>query len=402
MLEQKDIEVVALRSIDDLMLFSDEWDSYLEETGGDIYLCSKWISVWWKFYGKGIEFHGLIIRNNRRVIAVFPLAIETLGIFPLQVRFARFAGSFATNVVLNPKIIEEFTEVVCRELYRYCFELENCDFISFTPLAEESEVVKGLALIHDNNNVRTHANIIRKEFVNVYTIFRLPGDFNTYFEKLSRSTRKEYRQSLRNLGNLQEISEKIHHHEHALARFDTFVALHQQQWQAVGASGHFGDWPSSYEFNLELTQVFSETDQVRFYELWRGDALLAAQFYFLFSSSAYFRLPARVPDHELERNGIGRTLLIKSINHLIDENVYLVEAGHGHYDYKVRHGGIELNLLRIVSSRSSIISVVKTRLLLFWADFINSIYYRGWFLKLSYKVNIKRRPLWHHWIKTRW
>ncbi|GAG00049.1 unnamed protein product, partial [marine sediment metagenome] len=37
--------------------------------------------------------------------------------------------------------------------------------------------------------------------------------------------------------------------------FDEFVNTHQIHWNNLGKSGHFGAWPSAYEFHREIAAI---------------------------------------------------------------------------------------------------------------------------------------------------
>jgi hypothetical protein len=78
-----------------------------------------------------------------------------------------------------------------------------------------------------------------------------------------------------------------------------------------------------------------------------------------------------------------------------------VEAGPGHYEYKMRLGAEEHPLRRVVLAAPTAAARARTALLLRWADLLHLVYYRGWFLKLAPRLGRSGRPLWGPWIRTR-
>ena len=92
---------------------------------------------------------------------------------------------------------------------------------------------------------------------------------------------------------------------------------------------------------------------------------------------------------------------MKMLESLINEGIQLVEAGPGHYDYKMSSGGEEFALRRLIVTRSSMFTRQKTLLFLLWSDLIDIIYYRIWFLKIAPKISFFKFPLWRTWIRTR-
>ena len=154
-------------------------------------------------------------------------------------------------------------------------------------------------------------------------------------------------------------------------------------------------------FNRDVVQRLARKDQARLYILVGDGELLSIQYSFVLGDRCYWRLPARCPDPEYEKLGLGRIGLIKMLESLINEGIRLVEAGPGHYDYKISSGGEEFALRRLIVTRSSMFARRKTQLFLLWSDLINLIYYRIWFLRIAPKIGFFKFPLWRTWIRTR-
>ena len=232
-------------------------------------------------------------------------------------------------------------------------------------------------------------------------MFRFPASFDEYLGSLSKSQRQNHRRYLRKLAEAHDIEFRTISGEEAVTYFDEFVELHAVHWNEAGKLGHFGDWPGSEDFNRDLITRLAAENRARFYEIRSGGRILAIEFSYVLDDRCYWRLPARDPDPELQKLRLGRLSLAEMFRVLIEDGHTMVEAGPGHYDYKVRLGAEEHRLRRVVVSRNTIRARGRVALLLRWADLVHLVYYRGWFLKLAPRLGRSGRPLWGPWIRTR-
>ena len=85
----------------------------------------------------------------------------------------------------------------------------------------------------------------------------------------------------------------------------------------------------------------------------------------------------------------------------MQENVRSIEAGPGHYEYKVKHGATEYPLRRLVVCRNRSVCRLKTSALIVWSEVLHFFYYRIWFIKIAPRLGLHPRPLWRAWIRTR-
>lgn len=395
------LEVAVYNNFEALASVADEWDEFVSKTGSDIYFTTDWLEVWWHYYGQGRLFHGLLIRENQKIVAAMPFAIEHLGVGPARLRLARFVGADSTIPVFFPAIQRSYEREVVRVALGYLLDAQHCDCVSLSPLSGLSPVADAVrALICSNDEQPAYA-LARFDSSFLHTVLELPDCFDTFISNLTKRARSNYRRDLRNISEKYSLRHRPDHRCSMKASYIDFVELHQEQWQSVGRRGHFGDWPLSFEFNRDLVERLVDKGRVRFYELWGNEELLSSQLCFILADRCYWRLPARKTDSTLEKLGFGRIGMVKMIEALIDEGVRHIEAGPGKYDYKRRHGGSELPLHRVVVSGSSFKSRLKTRLTLACADFLHLAYYRIWYLRLADRLHMPKRTLWRAWCRSR-
>jgi CelD/BcsL family acetyltransferase involved in cellulose biosynthesis len=391
-----DLRVEHLCSPEDLDRVRDEWDGLVERTGSDIYFTVDWLQAWWTHYGRGRAFEGLVVRNGGRMVGALPFCVQRLWAGPIPVRLARFVGADSTLAVFTPAITEGFAEVVIRAALDRLLGDVGCDAVCLSPLSGESPVAAAAE--------RAAADLgtpVRSESTGPHTVFKLPESFETYLGQLGKYERRDYRRALRQLNTRYEVTYRMVSDDDAISYLDRFVELHSAHWQAQGKLGHFGDWPASEDFTRDLISRMAGTGRARFYEI-AGDGLaLTIEHCFVLGDRCYSRLPARDPDPELRKLDLGRLSSAELFRMISEEGVTTVESGPGHYEYKLRLGGEEHALRRVVISRRSLRSRWRSALLLRWADVLHLVYYRGWFLKLRPRLGRPPRPLWRPWIRTR-
>ena len=391
------LRVERIASVDALGAVRDEWDGFVEDCASDIYFTVDWLEAWWAHYGRGRSFEGLVVRAGDRVVAVLPFAVERVRAAGIPVRLARFVGADSTLPVFTPAIAPGFEEPVLRRAAERLLDERGCDAISLSPLSGVSPVAAAAERLASEGRLR----LARADSTGVHTVFRLPDSFESYLAALGQASRRDHRRSLRQLDKACEISYRTVGGDDAVGYFDRFVELHTDLWRREGKLGHFGDWPASAAFTRDLIARMAATGRARFYEISGDGRLLAVEQCFVLGHRCFWRLPARDPDPGLRTLGLGRTSAAEMFRALIEEGRTEVEAGPGHYDYKVRLNGEELPLRRVVIGGRSLSARWRTALLVRWADLLHLVYYRGWFLKLAPRLGRERRPLWRPWIRTR-
>lgn len=392
-----DLRIERIGAIEDLDQIRDVWDAFVEESGSDIYFTVDWLQAWWTHYGRGRQLECLTVRDGTEIVAVLPFCVQRVWAGPVPVRLARFVGSDSTLPVFTPAVAAGSERAVFGAALAWLLDEAACDVVSLAPLSGESPVADAVALAPEDHRI----SLVRSDSTGPHTVFRFPGSFEEYLASLSKSQRQNHRRYLRQLEKKYNIEFRTVSGEEAIGYFDRFLELHAAHWEANGKLGHFGDWPESAEFNRDLITRLAADDRARFYEISGDGRPLSIEFSFVLGDRCFWRLPGRDPDPQLQKLRLGRLSLAEMFRVVIEDGQTMVEGGPGHYDYKVRLGAEEYPLRRVVVSRESWRARAQARLLLRWADLLNLVYYRGWFLKLAPRLGRSPRPLWGPWIRTR-
>lgn len=395
-----DAPALRVERIDSVDALAPEWDDFVatcaRSVGTEVYFTGAWLRAWWKRYGRGRRPVILVVRAGDRIVAALPWCVGRLWAGVLPVRVVRWMGADSTIPVLTPPIEQGFEARALASAIAWLREQERFDCLSLSPMSGASPAGDAALVAAEDAGLA----VVRNDDVGTHTLFHLPTTFDEYLANLEKRQRGNYRRDVNQLSKRFAFADRVVRGPAAQAHFDAFVTMHQGQWQADGRLGHFGDWPRSEAFNREVVAALAPADGVRFHELVADGATLSMQYSLVFGGVCCWRLPAREAGPEFDKFGLGRVGLVKMIESLIGEGVRTIEAGPGHYDYKVKHGGEEFPLRRIVVATPGW-GAIKASLLLRWADMVNLVYYRAWFLKASRRLGPLRRPLWRGWIRTR-
>ena len=377
-----------------------EWDRFVSSVGGDLYMTFDWCRIWWSHYGPGRSLRILIFKSGSRWVGVVPLFIDTVWLGPVWLRLAKLVGADYSLQQCNPPVAADWAEGVFERVIDTAIRDESCDAICFGPMSGTYRLNSELRKACVQSTTRAVVN--RDRAIDVHTAFELPRSFAAYLASLDKRQRGNYKRDLHLLSKaLATVSDVVTEPDRAAEEFRRFRALHDRQWTEVGKLGHFGDWPDSAAFNEDLVTALSQAGRFRMYRLLADAQVVSLQYCFLFDGCNYWRLPARIVGDEWNRFGFGRMGLFQIVEKSIQEGAQRIEAGQGHYDYKVQLGGQEhpLRSLLIVAARLS--ARIRCRLFCLLADGLELFYYRVWFLRVTPRFRWLQRPLWGLWIRSR-
>lgn len=378
----------------------DEWDSFVESVGSDIYFSFEWCRTWWEHYGDGRQLVVLMYRLEGRLIGVLPFVVFRLWVGPVPIQMARFVGADSTIVVLNPPVEPSRAADIYMDALGRLVNRHGCDCVHFGPLSGEyphaDRIIQSCAASGGD------AYVSRKLECGVHSVIQLPGTFDAYLASLDKSQRGNYRRDLRNLSNAHTVTRRtLTSPDQIREQFPLFAQLHGEQWQRMGKLGHFGDWPRGFEFNRDIALALAPSGLTRLHQCSVDGETVGYDFSLRFGKAVHWRLPARHPDPKWERFGLGRLSLVNQIELAIAEGVSRIEAGPGHYEYKLRYGGREWPVQSVMIAPNRHGPLLKAGALRAWAYALNLAYYRIWFSRVAPKLPLRRRPLWKSWTRSR-
>jgi CelD/BcsL family acetyltransferase involved in cellulose biosynthesis len=377
----------------------EEWDQFVLNVGGDLYVTYDWCRIWWRHYGADRLLRLYIFRNGSRLAGLAPMFIESVRLGPVKLRMAKRVGADFALTVFSLPLAADGAEDAYRQLIIQMIEQENCDAVWFGFMPGDDPTLNGLrGACRSLQNV----TVLRDAPAGPHTLFRLPGNFTAYCSRLTKKHRQDYRRIVNLLNRTFKIEcDVVREPSKADEALKQFRILHDDQWREEGMLGHFGDWPGSTLFNTDIVRELAKLGRFRMVRTIADGKLVSAQYGFVFGNSCYWRLPARAIARELERFSLGRFGLMQLIEAMINEGVRRIEAGIGRYDYKIQLGGeqLELRTLLVVTNRPAV--MLRARIFLMLSQLLHLTYYRVWFGRLAPRIPLPRRCLWRTWIRSR-
>jgi CelD/BcsL family acetyltransferase involved in cellulose biosynthesis len=393
-----EVTVSVSQSFESASVGREEWDQFVRDVGGELYVTFDWCRIWWRHYGQQRSLRLYTFREGSRLVGLAPMFIERVRLGPVSLKIAKRVGAdFAMTVFALP-LAADYVEIAYGELITRLIEGENCDAIWFGFMPGNDPTIGGLR--QACRSLKELMIVARDAPAGPHTLFRLPDSFEAYLAGLDSRQRQNFQRRFKLLKKSYKVeSDTVQYSSEAEGAFADFKALHDNQWKAQGKLGHFGDWPGSELFNKELVSALSQLGRLRVVRLIADQRVLSYQYTFIFGDCCYWRLTARGAEREWDRFGLGILGLVHLIEAMTKEGVRRIEAGIGHYDYKLQFGGEEFETRSIVVVTPG--AALRTRIFLKLSEYFHFAYYRVWYLRLAPRLGLMRWPLWPSWIRCR-
>ena len=382
-------------SFDEITALQEEWDSFIESVNGDIYLTFDWCRVWWQFYGKKRLLRIAIFYQQQKIVALFPVFIETIWLGPVCLKLAKIIGTDFTMNIVSPTVRIDLAAEILLCVTDFLFSKEGCDAFYYGPLPGHHPAVQ---VIEKDSACRNSLKFINIRSLGNYTVFPVTDTMDSFFSSLGKNAKKNIRKQLRKIEASYQVEFKMANTPDA---FLEFVELHTTQWELTNKLGHFGDWPEAKYFHIALVKSQSILNHLRLFCLFVDGKPISYLYMYHFGMRYHSFLSARVCDIEWDKYSLGSLLHIMRIERAIEEGVVEIDAGRGHYSHKLSLGGKEFPLVSYLISNKSINSIFRTHVFYFLSRMLHLFYYRIWFKRLAPKLPLKRKPLWKLWIRTR-
>ncbi|MFM7135319.1 MAG: GNAT family N-acetyltransferase [Planctomycetota bacterium] len=386
---------------DSLAAVRDEWDALGIRVGGDVYTSPDYAKIWWDHYGRGelaiVEVRGRPeATGDARLLGVVPCFIERLA-WAAGARVARLITADSTIVVLSPAVEPvHAVEIWAKVLAALA---ERCDIICLAALDGRRRVADSVL---EASREAIPEVATRRRGSEVHTTFVLPATFEDFMQGLEKRQRTNLKRDMSLFARQSEPEvATISDRDGVAESFDRFLSMHAQQWSGEGKAGHFGDWRRATEFSIDLNRRLSERGRVQMVRMAASGHVIAYEWSFAYGQRGFWRLPARSVDPAFEKLGLGRLGMARMIEAMIAAGVREIEAGPGHYDYKVKHGAVETPLESIWVFQGTAANRFRAAMLAAAADAVHLIYYRVWFRRIRARLGRGKRPIAGFWVRLR-
>jgi len=339
-----------------------------------------WLETWWEHYGNRNRLRIFLFRRGARLVGILPLYLETFGIGPLKAVIARIVGANIPPRCFNPPVDPGCVAEIFACVYRQLFVDEGCDLFSFGPVSERwaaSTAFETGGSLPGRTASRT---------ADVQTVIDISPDFvRTLVEK------KSVKRYLREFEKRRSITTDVVTEPAELEKcFEAFARQHAEQWRAMGKGGHFVAWPGGLDYHRALIGRQARLGRVRFYRILDNGEMIAGVYAFLFGATLSWELSSRALGPEWNKFHLGKAALVQMFQDAAGAGVSTVDAGLGHYEYKVNNlGGTEVpaRMLQIVPCRWS--CRVKSAAFLAVKSLMRILYHKIWYRRV-----VPRLPEW--------
>ena len=376
-----------------------EWDALVAALNGSLYMTFAWCEVWWRHYSARRELRVVAVRSRDELVGVLPFFIDRLATPLGRARVAKLVGSDSTLAVMEPLVQPNLAREAFALTMTKLFDDDHVDMVHVGPCSGTLAAVGAVRAAVSNVDA---GHIVRYREAGSHTVFDLSDGFDGYLKGLSSHQRSNYRRKLKKLNNSFALDLDVVQAGPALEReFEKFIEMHQAQWKAVNKLGHFDDWPGSREYSWDLVRSLAANDCLRLVRLLADDRVVAYYWCFTLGGTYYWRLSARLFGEEWDQFALGRVGVVKMMELANRYGATAIEAGVGSYGYKENLNAQTHPLHSITVRRNGLLAHLRALLTLAYGDFLNLAYYRVWYIRVSPRVKLLRRPLWRRWIRRR-
>jgi CelD/BcsL family acetyltransferase involved in cellulose biosynthesis len=402
------LKVDVFDSFDELAPMQQEWDSFIEAVGAEIFLTYDWCRIWWKYYGKNRDLKVFVFRSGNELVGIIPLFFEEIWLGPVSVRAAKIVGTDFTINTVSPPIRPTALEPVVQELLTKLCSDYKWDIIHIGPL---SGMYQAADLIYTCSKSLDNSYSIQEKISGFQVYVTLGDNWEEYLKGLSKKMQRNIKHSYRDISKIdcdkpQVLAANIAEFHNCEEIFNNFVQMHQQHWQKLGKLGHFADWPVATEFHCEMAAAQLKHDRLRLMELKIGNYALGYAYDYKFGNKYYAFLDARTPLGKIPGStsniSLGTIIWNEEVKKALEGKTKHIDMMPGNDEYKLRLGGTALHIRNIyIFPKRPLILILRISLFRALAWLLDLCYYRIWFCRLADRLPFKRKPLWKIWIKTR-
>jgi CelD/BcsL family acetyltransferase involved in cellulose biosynthesis len=383
-------------SFDELQPLAREWDGFIEEAGGEIFLTFDWCRLWWHYYGTDRKLLVFIFRRSRQIVGILPVFLETVRVTVFPLRIVKLVGCdfgpFTFSICIHPESADLALSFFVKRLNE-----ERWDLLMLGELAGRFERIETLRTQLRQQFGAGFAVIDR--ICNVQTYHAIPDSWEALLRQLPKGDRYKFKREYKRLRR----EEKCLHSPIAEADdfdqfFDEFVSLHQRYWNRKKRTGHFNAWPCSREFHRAVARSQLALGRLRLQRLMIGDDVIGYSYAFKFGSTYHQFLDGRRCEDD-SRTSFFRLDFGETAKKAMLEKVTSFDSLRGSYDYKLHIGGYHKDIHKIFVHRSGAFHRFRIKGLVGLIRIYDALYRKLWRNGIMPLTGGRNTPLSRTWIR---
>ena len=318
------MEVEELRDFDSFLALRDEWDALLEQSPiNDAFLTWEWLATWWKHYGHRYQLRLLTARENGELVGIAPLMLEQRRAFGVRLRVLRNIGVPPPDVggfiVRNgdPEVLVAFGEHLVTEA-------ESWDILSVREIPGGVLDMGAFVACFPASAFAVRLDTTRHFYVPI------EGDWETFFQGLSKNLRKDLRKKVRRLEEQSKLTFcRYVGRDATQAHMRTVFEINEQARHT-----HLYRSPVEQAFHLDLAQRTSERGWLDISFLCLDGKPVAYRYGFLYNDC--FEDWRTAFDTQYYSLSVGKVLLMFLLQDCFERRLRELHFLRGDEDYKER------------------------------------------------------------------
>lgn len=331
---------VSVADASEFLKLEGEWNELVSMMNKpSIFSTWDWIYTWWEHFGSRYIPLILLIRSHGALVGILPLALRTMlaedAVIPARV--ISYCGSMELypdhlDIICGEEHAMECVRAVGRFLEAEC---KHWDSVHLSHLAEASALAKWAHTLRSNY-------VIEKASVAPYV--QLQDGYEEYMKRFSGPHRHNMNRLKNRLENKYGVEfvmlrgAPVSDVDHCMGQL---FKLHQARKGDTGIESTFGGHAIE-RFHRHVAVRFAKKGWLRVGVLRKVDAAIAIAYGFTYRNCfSYYQSGF---DPEWERQSVGTTLLLRTIEHGYKEGWQELDFLRGNEGYKYHWTGSERTL----------------------------------------------------------
>lgn len=334
---QTRLEIDAITSLAALRALESEWWPLWWRSVATPFQSPQWLIPWWEHFGQG-ELRTLVLRRNRRLVAVVPLysAVDPVT----RRRKFLFVGTGNTDYldgVFDPMFAADAAQTIFDdwlEAANSSTSGEDWDDCQFLSLPRHSPLLTPRVPSEWHDEAEPQA---------VCPVLTLPRRIEQLSEVIPAARLKELhycRRRLERIG-MERVESVTERNFEEL--FAALLRLHRLRWEAADLPGVLHD-PAVRRFHQQAARELLRAGLLRLYGLRLHGRLVAAFYGFADSRRTYYYLSGFEPD--LARLSLGTVIVGHAIEQAVRDGCEAFDFLQGQEPYKSAWGAADQPVFR--------------------------------------------------------
>jgi CelD/BcsL family acetyltransferase involved in cellulose biosynthesis len=395
---EQPVEVTVFSGFQECESLAGEWDAFIEEIGGEIFLTYDWCRIWWKHYGRRRKLKIMLFRSRGDLVGLLPVFQEKIGLEPFRISAVKLVGTDFSPIAIVLPIKIPFLEAVLAHFKNILNENWSWEILRLGALSGKcpdfAQVSEAVQEIFADSRVE-----IKEEGPQTY--FQIGANWEDQVQSLPRKQRTNARRAFRDVEARKiAVESKLVAENDWEGAFDEFVAMHQKYWNGLNKPGHFKAWPGAVKYHREEADCQNRKGRLRLLRILFDNKCVDYEYIYKFGKTYYWFLNAR--SNELYKTGVDfKWIALRAkMEAALGEGVTTIDSMRGDYDYKVLMGGEQLPIRSITVIPAKGLKKIKISVFRLTAMAIDLAYAKVWRRRIAPKIRLRSGTFWKIWVKS--